>query len=124
MNAGDGAPAVLGGYVLEDELGSGASSVVYAATHARLGRRAAVKVLVLPPRGPWRERFLRESQIALTSDGLWAVVHDGALASKGMPRFDNLTREQVNALYAFIRASARQSIAAGGKPDEITATVR
>ena len=68
MSAGHGAPSVLGGYVLEDELGSGASSVVYAATHARLGRRAAVKVLVLPPRGPWRERFLRESQIAASID--------------------------------------------------------
>jgi serine/threonine-protein kinase len=58
----------LGGYVLGDEIGSGASSVVYAATHARLGRRAAVKVLALPPRGPWRERFLRESQIAASLD--------------------------------------------------------
>jgi predicted Ser/Thr protein kinase len=68
VNAGGGPPSVLGGYVMEDELGSGASSVVYLATHARLGRRAAVKVLVLPPRGPWRERFLRESQIAASID--------------------------------------------------------
>jgi serine/threonine-protein kinase len=59
---------VLGGYVLGEEIGSGASSVVYAATHERLGRRAAVKVLVLPPRGSWRERFLRESQIAASLD--------------------------------------------------------
>ena len=58
----------LGGYVLGDEIGSGASSVVYGATHGRLGRRAAVKVLVLPPRGPWRERFLRESQLAAAID--------------------------------------------------------
>ncbi len=61
-------PSVVGGYVLGDEIGSGASSVVYAATHERLGRRAAVKVLVLPPRGSWRERFLRESQIAASLD--------------------------------------------------------
>ncbi len=58
----------LGGYVLGEEIGSGASSVVYAATHGRLGRRAAVKVLVLPPRGPWRDRFLRESQVAAAID--------------------------------------------------------
>jgi predicted Ser/Thr protein kinase len=58
----------LGGYVLEEEIGSGASSVVYMATHERLGRRAAVKVLALPPRGAWRERFLRESQIAASLD--------------------------------------------------------
>ncbi len=62
------APAALGGYVLGEEIGSGASSVVYAATHERLGRRAAVKVLALPPRGAWRERFLRESQIAASLD--------------------------------------------------------
>ena len=61
-------PTVLGGYVLGDEIGSGASSVVYAATHERLGRRAAVKVLVLPPRGSWRGRFLRESQFAASLD--------------------------------------------------------
>ena len=29
---------VLGGYLLGDEIGSGASSVVYAATYERLGR--------------------------------------------------------------------------------------
>lgn len=66
--SGTQTPSTLGGYVLGDEIGSGASSVVYAATHARLGRRAAVKVLALPPRGPWRERFLRESQIAASLD--------------------------------------------------------
>jgi serine/threonine-protein kinase len=64
----DGTSTELGGYVLGEEIGSGASSIVYAATHARLGRRAAVKVLVLPPRGAWRERFLRESQLAAAID--------------------------------------------------------
>jgi len=63
-----GAPQTLGEYVLGEEIGSGASSVVYAATHRRLGRRAAVKVLVLPPRGSWRDRFLRESQVAASLD--------------------------------------------------------
>src|SRR5687767_6425570 len=36
---------VIGGYELERELGSGGMGRVYAALHARLGRRAAVKVI-------------------------------------------------------------------------------
>jgi quinohemoprotein ethanol dehydrogenase len=64
---------------------------------------------------------LRESRMALTPDGLWAVVHDGALRSRGMPAFDWLTRPQVNALYAYIRYAARASIANGGKPDGVGA---
>jgi predicted Ser/Thr protein kinase len=68
VTATGGRRVVLGGYLLEDEIGNGASSVVYAATHTRLGRRAAVKVLDLPPRGQWRERFLRESKLAASID--------------------------------------------------------
>ena len=52
---------------------------------------------------------LRESQVALTKEGLWAVVHDGALADHGMPQFD-FTEGQVNKLYAYIRASAREAL--------------
>ena len=63
-----GTPTTLGGYVLEEEIGSGASSVVYRARHERLGRLAAVKVLAMPPSGAWRERFLRESQVAASID--------------------------------------------------------
>jgi quinohemoprotein ethanol dehydrogenase len=50
---------------------------------------------------------LRESQLALNADSFWAVVHEGALLPKGMPRFDRLTREQVMQIYAYIRAGAR-----------------
>ena len=63
-----GTPTTLGGYVLEEEIGGGASSVVYRARHARLGRLAALKVLAAPRGGPWRERFLRESTIAASID--------------------------------------------------------
>ena len=66
--ATDGQQGTLGGYVLEEEIGSGASSVVYRARHERLGRQAAVKVLAMPPSGAWRERFLRESQLAASID--------------------------------------------------------
>jgi len=55
---------------------------------------------------------LRASQVALDPNGLWAVVHGGALLPDGMPRFESLTREQVTDIYAYIRAGARAVIAA------------
>jgi quinohemoprotein ethanol dehydrogenase len=53
---------------------------------------------------------LRESGIALQIDSLWSVLHDGVLASRGMPRFDNLTRDEVRQLHAYIRAGAREAL--------------
>src|SRR5262249_42533477 len=53
---------------------------------------------------------LRESQIALDPEALWHVLHDGALLERGMPRFENLTREQVRQIYAYIRAGAREAL--------------
>jgi quinohemoprotein ethanol dehydrogenase len=50
---------------------------------------------------------LRESQIALNPDSFWAVVHDGTLMQRGMPRYESLTREQVMQIHAYIRAGAR-----------------
>jgi quinohemoprotein ethanol dehydrogenase len=50
---------------------------------------------------------LRESQLALNPDAFWAVVHDGGLIQRGMPRFDFFTREQVMQIYAYIRSGAR-----------------
>ena len=52
---------------------------------------------------------LRESAVAMSMDSLWTVVHDGALIQMGMPRFDELTREQVAQLFAFIRNGARKA---------------
>jgi quinohemoprotein ethanol dehydrogenase len=52
---------------------------------------------------------LRESAIALNPEGFWAVLHGGALLSKGMPQFENLTRPEVAQLYAYIRAGAREA---------------
>jgi len=54
---------------------------------------------------------LRESQLALNPESFYAVVHDGALLERGMPRFDSLTREQIMQIYAYIRAGAREAIA-------------
>ncbi len=54
---------------------------------------------------------LRESRIAMSPDGLWTVLHKGALLSKGMPRFGQLTRKQVMDIYEYIRAGARAALA-------------
>src|ERR1051326_5788303 len=61
--------SVLGGYRIVGPLGSGATSVVYRAEHVRLGRQAALKLLT-PAFGEadFRERFLRESQLAASLD--------------------------------------------------------
>ena len=52
---------------------------------------------------------LRESAIALTPDGLWSVVHDGALLPRGMPKFEELSRKQVEQLWSYIRHRARET---------------
>src|SRR5712691_3786136 len=59
----------LGGYRLGEPLGRGGTSVVYRAEHVRLGRQAALKLLA-PALGEadFRERFLRESQLAASLD--------------------------------------------------------
>jgi len=55
---------------------------------------------------------LRESRLALDPNAFYSVVHDGALLPRGMPRFENLSREQVMQLYAYIRSGARKAAAA------------
>src|SRR5947208_7040533 len=59
----------LVGYRIVEPLGEGATSVVYRAEHVRLGRPAALKLLT-PGVGEadFRERFLRESQLAASLD--------------------------------------------------------
>jgi serine/threonine protein kinase len=56
----------LAGYQLESLLGRGGMGVVYRAKHLHLGRTAALKLLVpeIADEAGFRERFLRESQIA------------------------------------------------------------
>jgi serine/threonine-protein kinase len=57
--------SVIAGYRLDEEIGAGATSVVYRATHVRLGRAAALKLLT-PGLGDadFSERFVRESRLA------------------------------------------------------------
>jgi hypothetical protein len=59
----------LAGYRIVEPIGRGGTSVVYLAEHVRLGRPAALKLLapVLGEAG-FRERFLRESQLAASID--------------------------------------------------------
>jgi quinohemoprotein ethanol dehydrogenase len=53
---------------------------------------------------------LRESHLALSEDAFRTVVHDGTLMQSGMPRFEMLSRDQVHAIYQFLRASAREAL--------------
>ena len=60
----------LGGYTLESLLGRGGMGSVYLATHDRLERKAALKVISpeLAHDDEFRARFLREAQLAASLD--------------------------------------------------------
>ena len=60
----------LGGYTLESLLGRGGMGSVYLATHDRLGRRVALKVIApeLAHDDDFRARFLREARLAASLD--------------------------------------------------------
>jgi serine/threonine-protein kinase len=60
----------LGSYLIESVIGRGGMSVVYRAKHARLGTSVALKVLApeLSSDDTFRERFLREAQMAAGID--------------------------------------------------------
>ena len=60
----------LGGYRIESVIGRGGMSSVYLAQHIRLGRKVALKLLAPELAGSerFRDRFLRESQLAASID--------------------------------------------------------
>ena len=62
---------------------------------------------------------LRESPVALSFDSFSALLRSGALIEQGMPRFQNLTDDQIRDLYAYIRAKAREAL--GKRPKDDTA---
>jgi quinohemoprotein ethanol dehydrogenase len=53
---------------------------------------------------------LRESQLALSREGFEAVVRGGALQAQGMPKFDNLSAADADALFAYLRDQARKAL--------------
>jgi quinohemoprotein ethanol dehydrogenase len=60
---------------------------------------------------------LRESGIALHLDSLSTLLRSGALMSQGMPRFEDLTDEQIRQLFSYIRARAREQLGKRPKDD-------
>jgi hypothetical protein len=77
----------LGAYLIESVIGRGGMSVVYRARHSRLGTSVALKVLApeLSSDDTFRERFLREAQLAAGIDHANVIpihdmgLHDGSL---------------------------------------------
>jgi quinohemoprotein ethanol dehydrogenase len=53
---------------------------------------------------------LRASPVLLSAAGFAAIVRDGALVSRGMPRFSELSDAQLDSLRHFVRAKARESL--------------
>ncbi|MEN2791334.1 PQQ-dependent dehydrogenase, methanol/ethanol family [Sphingomonas oligophenolica] len=53
---------------------------------------------------------LRRSQIPLSAETFRAVLHDGLLSSRGMPRFGEVSDEEIEALREYIRDRARAAI--------------
>jgi predicted Ser/Thr protein kinase len=68
--AGPGVGETFGGYTIESLLGRGGMGTVYLATHERLARKVALKVISpeLADDDDFRARFLRESQLAASLD--------------------------------------------------------
>src|SRR5947207_2118634 len=77
----------LGNYLIESVIGRGGMSVVYRAQHARLGTSVALKVLAaeLSSDDTFRERFLREAQMAAAIDHPNVVpIHDLGLRDNSL----------------------------------------
>jgi quinohemoprotein ethanol dehydrogenase len=60
---------------------------------------------------------LRESAIALKLDSFTTLLRSGALLEQGMPRFQQLTDDQIRELYAYVRAKAREALGTRSKDD-------
>jgi len=58
---------------------------------------------------------LRESRLALNWQAFRAVLRDGTLTSAGMPKFDDLSDDDMRAIYMYIRVRAREAAASARK---------
>jgi quinohemoprotein ethanol dehydrogenase len=59
---------------------------------------------------------LRESHLAVSREGLWRVLHEGALLQRGMPRFEDFDEAQVGQIHSYVRAAARKALEGGPRP--------
>ena len=53
---------------------------------------------------------LRESSVPLSQEAFFEVVHNGALKTRGMPDFPDLSAEEIEQLRHYIRRTAREAI--------------
>lgn len=58
---------------------------------------------------------LRESGVALDPAAFRAVVKEGSLRSRGMPRFSQISDADVQKLYLYVRAEARRAVMTRGE---------
>jgi quinohemoprotein ethanol dehydrogenase len=58
---------------------------------------------------------LRESTVPLNADAFYAVVHDGALMSRGMPAFKAFNAPIIEKYRQYIRTVQRQTLAQQNK---------
>jgi serine/threonine-protein kinase len=101
-----GVGETFGGYTIESVLGRGGMGTVFLATHVRLGRRVALKVIApeLAEDEEFRARFLRESQLAASLDHPNVIpIYDAdevdgalylAMRYVGGPSLQNLIRQR------------------------------
>lgn len=62
---------------------------------------------------------LSRSQAPMDRDAFKAVLHDGVLVSRGMPRFAEVDDTEIEALQHYIRKRARDAIAAAARSEKI-----
>ncbi len=60
---------------------------------------------------------LRESTLAPNWPSFRSVLHDGLLASAGMPKYDELSDEDLRSIYLYVRQASREA-ATPGVPHE------
>jgi len=53
---------------------------------------------------------LRESAAALNFETFRSILHDGTLAPGGMPRYSDLTEEEIRSIYMYIRQRTRETL--------------
>lgn len=54
---------------------------------------------------------LRESSLAMSWDAFRSVLHEGELAAAGMPKYDELSDEDIRGIFMYIRERAREAAA-------------